>query len=134
MKTLVRRGGQWAESGSYVGLTTGEFVSIPKGGGVLPGKPEAPYLSTPLAAIAAPFLGLLYVIFVPFIAIVLVAQLIVLRVGRALKAASLGILQAIIPSWRPGEAYLARGGRRKKKEEKLTALEHEVESRKKQES
>jgi hypothetical protein len=88
----------------------------------------------PLAVLAAPLLGLLFIIFLPFIGIVLVGWLVVYRAGRSLRAMSRGVSQAAIPGWRPGEAHLARGGRHKRAEgEKLAALEREVESRRGQE-
>ncbi|MEW6141760.1 MAG: hypothetical protein AB1597_01195 [Chloroflexota bacterium] len=74
---LVHRGGQKVKEGTYVGLATGEWVRIPKQGGILPGESKRSYLSMPVAGVAAPFLGLAYLIFLPLVGFVLGGSLMV---------------------------------------------------------
>lgn len=62
-----------------------------------------------LHLLLGPFVGLAYVIALPFIAIIAVAAM----AGRKLLGAVFDILGNLVSfSWRPGEAYL--GGKKKK--------------------
>jgi len=82
---LVHRGGQKVKEGTYVGLVNGEWVRIPKQGGVLPGEGKKRYLSMPVAGIAAPFLGLAYLIFLPLVGFVLGGSLMVRKGWMAVR-------------------------------------------------
>jgi hypothetical protein len=63
--------------------------------------------------LAAPFVGLVYVIALPFVFIATVAAL----VGRKLAEGIFNLLGNLVSfSWRPDEAYL--GGKKKKKDRK----------------
>ena len=87
--TTMKYGGQWTKAGTYLGITGGEWVTIPQGGGVLPGKREARYLRTPLPllVVLGPAAGLVYIIFLPVVGILLVAQLAVRKVAAKIGAA-----------------------------------------------
>lgn len=91
--TTIKSGGQWTKAGTYLGVTGGEWVTIPKGGGVLPGKPEARYLRTPLPllVVLGPLAGLAYIIFLPMISILVVAQLSVRKMAAKVGAAVAGL-------------------------------------------
>lgn len=129
---LVYYGGKWVKAGTYWKLSNGECVTVPGEGGVLPGGKEMRYLRKPLVAVAGPLMGLLFLIFLPFIGIVVVASLAAYRLGQALKAMGRAVAQTVVPIWKPGEAHLARGKQRQKegKEDKLAALEKEIETKK----
>ena len=112
MKGLKHRGGEEAKKGTYWNFSNGDRVIMEKDG-VLPGDRQATYYKGhPIFVLmAAPILGLVYAVFLPFIGIAAVITM----VGRKLmgglaheasKAASFG--------WRPAEAYLS--GKEKKKE------------------
>ena len=87
--TTIKYGGQWTRTGTYLGVTGGEWVTIPKGGGVLPGTKEARYLRTPLPllVVLGPVAGLAYIIFLPMIGILVVGQLAVKKVAMKVGAA-----------------------------------------------
>lgn len=62
-----------------------------------------------LQLLLGPFVGLAYVIALPFISVVAIAVM----VGRKLLAVTFDLLGNLVSfSWRPGEAYL--GGKKKK--------------------
>ena len=114
MKGLKHRGGERVQKGTYWNITNGERVNLDREG-LLPGDRKATYYrGHPLfVLLAAPVLGMVYAVFLPFIGIASVVTLI----GRKLfggmahevsKAATFG--------WRPVEAYLA--GKKGKKAEK----------------
>ncbi len=65
------QGGQWAKGGTYWDFRTGEFISVPEKGGELPAGAEKRYIRAPLALVivAGPFMGLLYVMFLPLLGI-----------------------------------------------------------------
>ncbi len=82
---ITIKGGQKAKGGTYVGVRDGEWVTVPKDGGILPGTAREQFLKMPLAAIAAPFLGLAYLIFLPFVGFVMGGGLMVWKIGSSLK-------------------------------------------------
>jgi hypothetical protein len=84
---LVHRGGEKVKEGTYIMLATAEWVQIPKQGGILPGETRKFFLSMPVAGIAAPFLGLAYLIFLPLVGFVLGGSLMVRKVYAAARGA-----------------------------------------------
>lgn len=71
-------GGELVKVGAYWNPRTGDWALVSDGDGVLPGGPEDTYLKVPLPLmlLIGPLLGLLYVIFLP-----LAAPVILLRLG-----------------------------------------------------
>jgi hypothetical protein len=66
-KRLVVRGGERASRGAYWCVTSGEFVRVASGGGVLPGAPRDVYVRVlaPFMLILTPVLGMIFVVFLP---------------------------------------------------------------------
>ena len=64
--------GEWTKAGAYWGLKTGEFVTVPRGGGLLPGDENRQYVKAPLGLVivVGPVMGLLFLIFLPLLGIV----------------------------------------------------------------
>ena len=86
--TTIKYGGQWTKAGTYFGVVGGEWVTIPRGGGVLPGRHEARYLRTPLplVVVLGPLAGLAYIIFLPLIGVLVVAQTLVRKAAIKIGA------------------------------------------------
>lgn len=63
------RGSNWVRVGFYWNPSRWEIVTIPKGGGMLPGEDDVRYVRLPLILVMllGPMVGALYVIFLPFI-------------------------------------------------------------------
>ena len=81
------RGAQRTKEGTYWSLKTGEFVSIAKEGGILPGEGDRRYVRTPIALviIAGPMMGLLYLIFLPLLGIVGLASFASQRLAQRVR-------------------------------------------------
>jgi hypothetical protein len=69
-------GGTQVKSGYYVDARSFAFANVEKDGGVLPGGPEKKFLRVPVLAVmlAAPALGGLFVVALPFIGFGVAAQ------------------------------------------------------------
>lgn len=106
---LEHRGSEFRTAGYYWNLSTGEFIAIPQGGGLLPDA-KGRYLKIPgpFMPILAPVLGGLFIIFLPLIGIVLVIGLVLRRLAQALGTGGRGLLVLLsAPRWVPGRSYLA---------------------------
>jgi len=107
---LKHNGGERVGKGTYWNLGNGERVDIQEEG-VLPGNEKKTYYRMPAAAIivAAPVLGLMYAMFLPFIGIAMAVKLVGQKIGG-------GVMETVQGSasfgWRPSESYLS--GRKKK--------------------
>ncbi len=114
---LSRRGGEMVGPGDYWNLTTGERVHLTSES-VLPGDAMTGYHKLPPLAmlLLAPFLGLLYALFLPFIGI---AMLIGVVARKLFGGFVEGLWRAASFGWRPSEAYLL--GRKGKKADKKAA-------------
>jgi hypothetical protein len=108
---MVRKGGHKTEKGTYWSIMTGEKIVLEQEG-MLPGS--GTYLKAPTALIllAGPVLGLVYAIFLPFIAIAM-------TIGVVAKKVAEGSVHVASFGWRPVEVYLAGGkkGRRAKRDD-----------------
>lgn len=102
-------GGQTVGHGFYWNAGKWEVTLIERQGGVLPGTATERYARVPVLAmlVLAPIMGALYVFFLPFIGVAMVLDFLARRLWRGLRAGALGLLAAVAPAWRPGEAYLA---------------------------
>lgn len=113
-------GGDTVRQGFYWNAHKWEVTLIERQGGVLPGEGAERFARVPVLAmlLVAPIMGGLYVVFLPFIGVAMVADYVARRVARAITAGAVTLLAAIAPAWRPGEAYLAERERRRKKKNK----------------
>lgn len=118
-------GSELVTAGFYWSRATWGIVTIPRKGGILPGGVEIRYyrIPLPLMLVLGPFLGGLYVIFLPFIGFAMVLSFLATKTGKAVRWAAYSLLDVAIPSWRPGEAYFA-GQRRTHREGKLPEKDH----------
>ena len=105
------RGGQKVSPGHYWNLSTGELAMIQREGEVLPGMPARRYLRTPpfVVVLLGPLVGALYVLVLPFLGFAILAEVLVVQMGRLLG--KLGVTTALAQflagaRWVPGRAYL----------------------------
>jgi uncharacterized protein (DUF2062 family) len=111
---MLTYGGHTATAGTYWNMMNGERIDLVQEG-VLPGSVSDRYLRAPaaLAVAAGPALGLVFAVFLPFIAIAMALTLL----GRAIIEGMVSAAtSAAVFGWRPIESYLA--GRKMKKLEK----------------
>ena len=103
------RGTEKVEPGLYFNLRQLAFKSIDDEG-PLPGRPDEVYRRVPMLAllVVGPFLGLLYVIFLPFIGFAMVAWLLATKAGYLAAGAARGAVRALRPGWEPSMAFLSR--------------------------
>ena len=104
MKTLTA--GSKVAAGYYLNVADWNF-SFVREGGSLPGSGS--FIKTPLLLVlaGAPILGLLMVMFLPFIGFALFLGLIAKKAGASLQQSFYGLAALVSPAMRPGEAYLA---------------------------
>jgi hypothetical protein len=114
---LRHEGGTRVGSGFYWNVSRWSIVTIPKGGGVLPGAAEHRYVKLPVLVLlaVAPLMGGLYVMFLPFIGFAMVGAALARKAGAIATKTFLTTMATVSPSWHPGEAYFA-GKRRPKGE------------------
>jgi len=112
---LKHNGGERVGKGTYWNLGNGERVDIQEEG-ILPGNEKKTYYRMPAAAIivAAPVLGLMYAMFLPFIGIAMAVKLVGQKIGG-------GVMEMVHGSasfgFRPSESYLAGKKKSGKKDE-----------------
>jgi hypothetical protein len=113
---LRHKGGHKVRRGTYWDLASGHREYIDKEG-VLPGDERTTYVRVPavLMLLAGPFVGLAYVVLLPFIAIATV----VLLVGGHLFGSLAGLVgRSFSFVWTPSESYLSGRKKRTRKEKK----------------
>ncbi len=111
---LTYTGGHKVGKGTYWNVRTGRRVEIAEEA-VLPGGEAARYVRLPVGVmlLSGPIIGLLYVVFLPFMGIVMVA----IALGREILAGVISLFgKSISYDWRPQNAYLA--GKKKEKTKK----------------
>jgi hypothetical protein len=116
MLTAKKMGGETAGKGSYRNSANDSAA-------ILPGRSADCYDTVPPAVViaAAPVLGLVYAVFLPFIGIAMLLSMAVRRIFGGLTQSA---YRGAVFTWKPSEAYLAgkRGRSRrtisKKEEEK----------------
>lgn len=108
---MFKRGGHTVDAGTYWNMANGSRIDM-RAEGILPGGQNAIYIkaSSGLVLAAAPLLGLVFAVFLPFIGIAMAVMLIVRKVGAGMRDAAAASTSF---AWRPIEAYLT--GRKKKK-------------------
>ncbi len=92
-------GGTRVSSGYYVNARSFEFANIEKDGTALPGGPDARFVQIPtvVAMAAAPALGGLFLVFLPFIGFGLVAYAAAKKLGMGAKEVAATVATAPMP-------------------------------------
>lgn len=105
-------GGTQVQNGYYFDAKSFAFAGVAKDGGALPGGAEARWLRIPLLAVmvAAPAMGGLFVIALPFIGFGVTAYAIAKKVGVGARSGAREIAATMAAGMVPGEANLT--GRR----------------------
>jgi len=120
MLRLKHSSGAIVKKGTYWSFSTGERVTL-KTGGVLPGDGTTAYYKAHpvIVLLAAPVLGLVYAVFLPFIGIATVITM----AARKLFGEKLHEMSKLANfGWRPAEAYFA--GDKAGKAERASGGEH----------
>lgn len=119
-------------SGYYLSLAAWDFTHVRRGDSLPAGRFLR--LPLPLVLALAPALGLLMVMFLPFIGFALTLGVIAKKAASGLHHALYSVAAVVQPSMRPGEAYLA--GKRDQEEDTrrtenamLDSLEREIAAR-----
>jgi hypothetical protein len=122
-------------SGYYLSLAAWDFTHVRRGDTL----PAGSWLRLPVPVVLAlaPALGLLMVIFLPFIGFALTLGLVARKAAESLQQAFYAIAAVVQPSMRPGEAYLtgkreAEASTRRDENAMLDALEREIANRRAQ--
>jgi type IV secretory pathway VirB6-like protein len=108
---MLTNGGQSVQAGTYWNLSNGSRVEM-KQEDVLPGSGTARYIKAPAAVMlmAAPVIGLVFAVFLPFIGIVMTLSMAGRKLAQGVQSAAAGSMSF---GWRPVQAYLV--GRKAKK-------------------
>ena len=111
---MLNKGGHTVKAGTYWNMANGSRIQMDQEG-VLPGSGQTRYIKAPVAVmlLAAPVIGLVFAVFLPFIGIVMTLNLIGKKLVESVTAAAAG---SVSFGCRPIEAYLA--GRKAKKAER----------------
>ncbi len=125
--------GTRVSEGYYFNLGTWELTHVSRND-VLPGGGAFVKTPMPLVLGLAPVLGLLMVMFLPFIGFALTIGVIARKAAEAAREMAFGLAAVVHPAWRPGEAYLtgkraARDGEARARDAKLEALAAEITAR-----
>jgi hypothetical protein len=109
---MLTNGGHTVQAGTYWNMANGSRIMMEQEG-VLPGDAKTRYIKAPTAVMlmAAPVIGLVFAVFLPFIGIAMSVKLIGEKLVQGVASAAAG---SVSFGWRPIEAYLA--GRKRKKE------------------
>jgi hypothetical protein len=101
-------GGTQAPGGIYWNGRRLTMVSVPAEGGALPGDSGESYRSVhwAVALLAAPVIGGLYVVLLPFVGFGMLAAHAWRRVAGGARQGASELAATMAPGWRPGEAHL----------------------------
>jgi hypothetical protein len=104
-KMLTYKGGHKVGKGTYWDVRSGQRIDV-AGESILPGGEDSQYLKLPVGVmlLSGPFVGLLYVVFLPFVGI----AMIVAAAGREVLGGLVSLIgKTISTGWRPQSAYLS---------------------------
>lgn len=103
------RGGEQVETGLYFNLRQLSFKSVDESG-PLPGTPTDVYRRVPmlLLLVVGPVLGLVYVVFLPFIGVAMVTWLLAAKAGQFAGEAARQVARVLRPGWEPAMAFFSR--------------------------
>jgi len=109
---MLNKGGHMVKAGTYWNMANGNRVQMEQEG-ALPGSGTTRYIKAPVAVMlmAAPVIGLLFAVFLPFVGIAMTIGLVSKKLAEGVVSAAAGSMSF---GWRPIEAYLA--GKRRKNE------------------
>ncbi len=124
-------GGEKVPGGFYWKQNNWEIEVVKGDAGTLPGDAETIYVRIPTLAmlVGAPVMGGLFVVFLPFLGFVMLANHFGKKAVSGLKRAADEVGAAVGPKWQPGEAYLA-GKKKAKKGKKATEAKETKEEKK----
>lgn len=134
-------GGENVSSGYYLDTSSFGFAHVARDGGKLPGGDERSYARVPVAAVllAAPVLGGLFVVALPFIGFGVAAYAAVRRLAGLGRAGAREVAATVVPPLVPGEAHLTGEAGEKgaaappAKDERIDALRGEIEAKRRPE-
>ncbi len=131
MRTIAT--GMQVERGYYFGTRSWTVQPIARSGERLTGRAGEPWLRipTPVAFALTPFLGALFLVFLPLIGFWMTGVALKRPVARFLGALATRFAATVQPGWQPGEAHLTgkRGSAEPSVEiepDPLDALEREI--------
>jgi hypothetical protein len=101
-------GNQVVKKGIYLSLKRRDFVTIESEGDLLPGTSDERYVKIPPVAmiVLGPIMGLMYVIFLPFISFAMVLGLMAHKAFLGLRFVEKSLVREATLHWMPGVAYL----------------------------
>jgi hypothetical protein len=111
-----RIGGTAAKNGFYWNLGKWEMTLVPKQGGILPGGAADKYLKVPVVGllVLAPLMGAAYAMFLPFIGFAMLFTFLGKKAFAMGRSEAVGVAATMSSDWRPGEAYLASGQKKRR--------------------
>ena len=105
------RGNQQVESGLYLDVRRLSLESL-RSEGHLPGDERDEYRRvSPLALLAAPIVGGLYVVFLPIVGMAMLTWSAGAKAAQLATHAAVASARVLRPGWRPGIAFLSRAKR-----------------------
>ena len=120
-------GNQVVKKGIYLSLKQRDFITIESESDLLPGANDERYVRIPPIAmiVLGPIMGLMYVIFLPFISFAMVLGLMARKAFLGLRFVERSLVREATLHWMPGVAYLIwrrrpEKGKRQEVEEVLT--------------
>lgn len=108
-------GNDTVEPGTYLNLRRMRVEAMEEEGR-LPGDGAAVWRRVPetMLLVAAPFVGLLYVIFLPLIGFLMLGKVVAEWAARHVADALDATVRVLRPAWQPAVAFLGRGRRTRK--------------------
>jgi hypothetical protein len=109
-------GNQVVKKGIYLSLKRRDFVTIESESDLLPGASDERYVKIPPVAmiVLGPIMGLMYVIFLPFISFAMVLGVMAHKAFLGLRFVGRSLVRETTLHWIPGVAYLIWRGRSEK--------------------
>ena len=106
------KGNETVGPGLYFNLRQLSFKSM-EHEGRLPGTADEVYHGVPwlVLMVAGPILGLVYVIFLPFIGLAMVVWLLAGKTAELIGRAAASAVRVLRPGWEPSMAFLSRSKR-----------------------
>jgi hypothetical protein len=122
-------GGTQVRSGYYVDTGSLGFAQVARDGGTLPGDGARRYTRVPVVLVlaAAPVLGGLFVVALPFIGFGVAAWAVARKLAGAGRAGAREVAATVAPPFVPGEAHLTGGAGEEKEEAGAPARDARIE-------
>ena len=105
-------GKETVRKGVYLNLSNWELIQLYGDTLVLPGNSDVRYIKVAalLAVLGGPFIGLGFILFLPFAGIIGILSFVAYKMGAWALFLGHKALQPVLISWQPGRAYLTRKG------------------------